>query len=65
MEYFIHRQIFDPENEGHITRESLAVILHNAFGMEEVDVEELFKQVDADHDGIISFGMCHCVTKYI
>ena len=30
--------------------------MHNAFGMEEVDVEELFKLVDADQDGIISFG---------
>lgn len=48
-------QIFDPENQGHITRESLNVILHNAFGMEEVDVEELFRQVDTDQDGIISF----------
>ena len=49
-------QIFDPENQGHITLESLLLILHNAFSMTEVDVEELFNQVDADQDGIISFG---------
>lgn len=48
-------QIFDPDNEGHITLESLHLILHNAFAMTEVDVEELFNQVDADQDGIISF----------
>ncbi|KAL5020848.1 hypothetical protein ScPMuIL_000003 [Solemya velum] len=48
-------QLFDTDNKGHITVEELTQILHNAFGMCDVDVVELFKKIDQDKDDKIVY----------
>ena len=49
-------QLFDKGNKGYIEEGELRDILHQAFGMTDVDVAKLFAQVDKDHDGKITFG---------
>ena len=52
--------MFDAGNKGFITEDELADILGQAFGMDEVDIHELFERVDTDKDGKISYGKpCH------
>ena len=48
--------MFDASKQGYIGEDDLASILYNAFGMVDVDVAELFKQIDADEDGKITYG---------
>ncbi|KAK3086372.1 hypothetical protein FSP39_017489 [Pinctada imbricata] len=48
-------ELFDNGNKGHITQEELCEILYNAFNMDGLDAENLFKEVDTDQDGKISF----------
>ncbi|XP_052816886.1 lysophosphatidylcholine acyltransferase 2-like isoform X1 [Mya arenaria] len=48
-------QLFDSSQQGFISHEDLHDILHNAFNMTDVDVEELFRHIDADCDGKITF----------
>ena len=49
-------QAFDHGGKGYISETELADILHRAFGMSDVDVHNLFVQVDADQDGRIIYG---------
>ncbi|OWF34743.1 lysophosphatidylcholine acyltransferase 2-like isoform X2 [Mizuhopecten yessoensis] len=46
-------QLFDKEDKGYISRDDLTMILHNAFGMEDVD--RLFEQVDTKNDEKITY----------
>ncbi|XP_048253840.1 lysophosphatidylcholine acyltransferase 2-like isoform X2 [Haliotis rufescens] len=48
-------QLFDTENQGHISREGFTQILCNAFKMNTQDVQVLFDKVDCDNDDKISF----------
>ena len=56
MFMFMLFQLFDTDSKGYITQSELGQILRNAFGMEEMDSEPLFKQVDKDQDGRITYG---------
>ncbi|XP_060555458.1 lysophosphatidylcholine acyltransferase 2-like isoform X2 [Ruditapes philippinarum] len=49
-------QLFDSSKQGYISEEDLSHILYNSFAMLDVDVAELFKQIDADEDGKITYG---------
>lgn len=49
-------QLFDSDGKGYITEEELSQILLNAFGMNDIDTHELFKEVDVDEDGKITYG---------
>ncbi|KAH3778267.1 lysophosphatidylcholine acyltransferase 2-like isoform X2 [Dreissena polymorpha] len=48
-------QLFDSSHRGYISRDDLCLILHNAFNMTQVDVDNLFEEIDADKDGKITF----------
>ncbi len=50
-------QAFDHGGKGYITEAELTDILQNAFGMNHVDVHNLFIQVDQDKDGKIKYGI--------
>ncbi|XP_064610351.1 lysophosphatidylcholine acyltransferase 1-like [Liolophura sinensis] len=47
--------LFDSDGKGYISEEELSQILLNAFGMNDIDTHELFKEVDADEDGKITY----------
>jgi Ca2+-binding EF-hand superfamily protein len=49
--------LFDSSKQGYISEEDLSHILYNSFAMLDVDVAELFKQIDADEDGKITYGV--------
>jgi len=49
-------QLFDSSQQGYISRDDLKAILHNAFNMTDVDVDELFTQIDSAKDDKICFG---------
>lgn len=51
-------QLFDSSQQGYISEDDLSHILYNAFGMVDIDVVELFEQIDADKDGQITYGEC-------
>ncbi|KAL3859040.1 hypothetical protein ACJMK2_009278 [Sinanodonta woodiana] len=48
-------KLFDSEDKGYITQPDLTKILNKAFGMEELDIQDLFNKVDAGQDGKISY----------
>lgn len=48
-------QLFDSSQQGYISEDDLSHILYNAFGMVDIDVVDLFKQIDADEDGKITY----------
>ncbi|XP_045191517.2 lysophosphatidylcholine acyltransferase 2-like isoform X3 [Mercenaria mercenaria] len=48
-------QLFDSSKQGYISEDDLSHILYNSFAMVDVDVAELFKQIDADEDGKITY----------
>ena len=50
-------QLFDRGGKGYILEKELTEILHEAFNMNQVDIEYLFEQVDTDNDGKIHFGL--------
>jgi Ca2+-binding EF-hand superfamily protein len=49
-------QLFDDGDKGYITLEELSEILLKAFGMDDIDVEKLFHEVDTNEDDKITFG---------
>ncbi|CAC5357377.1 LPCAT1_2 [Mytilus coruscus] len=48
-------QLFDNGDKGYITQEELTGILTNAFGIDDLDVEKLFQEVDINKDDKITF----------
>lgn len=50
-------QIFDSSKQGFISKDDLRNILVKAFNMTDVDIDELFKEVDGDKDGRITLGL--------
>ncbi|XP_074646514.1 lysophosphatidylcholine acyltransferase 2-like [Tubulanus polymorphus] len=48
-------KLFDVDGDGFISREDLTTILHQAFSMNEFDVEKLFADVHTARNGKISF----------
>ena len=48
-------QLFDDGDKGYITLEELSEILLKAFGMDDIDVEKLFHEVDTNEDDKITF----------
>lgn len=49
--------MFDREGKGFVSLADLQHILYNAFSMKAEDVSKLFEKVDANNDGLITFGM--------
>ncbi|XP_052062194.1 lysophosphatidylcholine acyltransferase 2-like isoform X1 [Mytilus californianus] len=48
-------QLFDNGDKGYITQAELTGILTNAFGIDDLDVEKLFQEVDINKDDKITF----------
>ncbi|XP_076109826.1 lysophosphatidylcholine acyltransferase 2-like isoform X2 [Mytilus galloprovincialis] len=58
-------QLFDNGDKGYITQAELTEILSNAFGMDDLDVEKLFQEVNINKDDKITFDEFkkYAVTK--
>lgn len=52
------------DEDGTITEDEFAAIIQSALGVPELDVSVLFKEIDADETGKLSYGKLHpSVTK--
>ncbi|XP_071176041.1 lysophosphatidylcholine acyltransferase 2-like isoform X3 [Mytilus edulis] len=58
-------QLFDNGDKGYITQAELTEILSNAFGMDDLDVEKLFQEININKDDKITFDEFkkYAVTK--
>ncbi|XP_063439317.1 lysophosphatidylcholine acyltransferase 2-like isoform X3 [Mytilus trossulus] len=58
-------QLFDNGDKGYITQAELTEILSNAFGMDDLDVEKLFQDININKDDKITFDEFkkYAVTK--
>lgn len=52
-------QLFDMDEDGTITEDEFASIIQSALGLHELDVSVLFKEIDADETGKLSYGKLH------
>lgn len=52
-------QLFDLDEDGTITENEFACIIQSALGVPELDVSNLFKEIDADETGKLSYGKLH------
>ncbi|XP_071750393.1 lysophosphatidylcholine acyltransferase 2 [Centroberyx gerrardi] len=49
-------QLFDTDEDERITREEFAALLRSALGVSDLNMAKLFKEIDADGSGFISFA---------
>ncbi|XP_077569973.1 lysophosphatidylcholine acyltransferase 2 [Stigmatopora nigra] len=49
-------QLFDTDEDEKITREEFTALLRSALGVSELNMAKLFKEIDADGSGFISFN---------
>lgn len=49
-------QLFDIDKDEKITREEFSALLRSALGVSNVNMAKLFKEIDADHSGFITFS---------
>lgn len=49
-------QLFDQDDDGTITEKEFACIIQSALGLPDLDVSNLFKEIDADETGKLSYG---------
>lgn len=52
-------QLFDMDEDDIITEDEFASIIQSALGLPELDVSVLFKEIDADETGKLSYGKLH------
>lgn len=52
-------QLFDMDEDGTITEDEFASIIQSALRLPELDVSVLFKEIDADKTGKLSYGKLH------
>uniref|UniRef100_G3PWL9 Lysophosphatidylcholine acyltransferase 2 n=1 Tax=Gasterosteus aculeatus aculeatus TaxID=481459 RepID=G3PWL9_GASAC len=52
-------QLFDIDKDEKITREEFSALLRSALGVSNVNMAKLFKEIDADHSGFITFTEFH------
>uniref|UniRef100_A0A8C3L6I9 Lysophosphatidylcholine acyltransferase 2 n=1 Tax=Chrysolophus pictus TaxID=9089 RepID=A0A8C3L6I9_CHRPC len=48
-------KLFDQDNDGTITEKEFACIIQSALGLPDLDVSNLFKEIDADETGKLSY----------
>lgn len=56
-------QLFDMDEDGTITENEFASIIQSALGLPDLDVSVLFKEIDADETGKLSYGKLHPFVK--
>lgn len=49
-------QLFDTDKDGKITHEEFTALLRSALGVSDLNMTKLFKEIDADSSGFITFG---------
>ncbi|XP_065589383.1 lysophosphatidylcholine acyltransferase 2 isoform X2 [Cyrtonyx montezumae] len=49
-------KLFDQDDDGTITENEFACIIQSALGLPDLDVSNLFKEIDADETGKLSYG---------
>ena len=49
-------QLFDTDEDEKITREEFAALLRSALGVSDLNMAKLFKEIDADGSGFITFS---------
>lgn len=49
-------QLFDIDKDERITREEFTALLRSALGVSDLNMAKLFKAIDADGSGFITFG---------
>lgn len=49
-------QLFDTDEDERITREEFAALLRSALGVSDMNMTKLFKDIDADASGFITFS---------
>lgn len=58
-------QLFDQDDDGTITEKEFACIIQSALGLPDLDVSNLFKEIDADETGKLSYGKLRpFITEY-
>lgn len=48
--------MFDIDEDGYITEDEFSSLLRSAFSLHDLDVSQLFKTIDVNGDGKISYG---------
>lgn len=56
-------QLFDMDEDGTITEDEFASIIQSALRLPELDVSALFKEIDADETGKLSYGKLHSFVR--
>lgn len=51
-------QLFDTDEDEKITREEFTALLRSALGVSDLNMTKLFKEIDADGSGFITFSEC-------
>lgn len=49
-------QLFDTDKDERITREEFTALLRSALGVSDINMTKLFKEIDADSSGFITFS---------
>lgn len=49
-------QLFDTDKDERITREEFTALLRSALGVSDINMAKLFKEIDADSSGFITFS---------
>lgn len=49
-------QLFDTDEDERITREEFTALLRSALGVSDLNMAKLFKEIDADGSGFITFS---------
>ena len=49
-------QLFDSDEDERITREEFTALLRSALGVSDLNMAKLFKEIDADGSGFITFS---------
>lgn len=49
-------QLFDTDEDERITREEFTSLLRSALGVSDLNMVKLFKEIDADSSGFITFS---------
>lgn len=53
-------QLFDVDEDERITRQEFTALLRSALGVSDINMAKLFKEIDADASGFITFSESHC-----
>lgn len=53
-------QLFDTDKDERITREEFTALLRSALGVSDINMAKLFKEIDADSSGFITFSKIKC-----